>query len=119
MRKETKYTLPLGTVRYRVDVMDVALLEKLAKEDGWQDGESYFDYLDPIDNAAVLSRTFSTKSAAVAYALKNAERDVFRAPTIDELELIEEVITGTRFREWRCTNEWLIDDNELVDKAAA
>lgn len=117
MTKENKYTLPIGTKRYRVEYCDAKELEVLAKTEGWQDGESFWDYFDPISNPATKAKTFSSKQAAVVFAKKIASSDVFGEPSIEELVLEEKRYGRDRIRDWECPVYWYLQDGKLEEAA--
>lgn len=115
MSKVMKENFAVGTTLYRVKLMQTALVEKLAKAEGWTEGESYWDYIDPICNDAVRYASFKTFAEAEAHARKNAGGDIYSSPEIVEILLVEEVIEGTRFKEWEPQKRWLLDDGEIVE----
>lgn len=115
MKQENKYSLPIGTKRYRVEFCDEKEAIRLASQEGWTQGESLWDYLDPLDNDAHVFKSFKTLDAASRYAKSISERDVFKTPSIDEIELSEESIGRFRQRGWEITAHWLLDDGELVE----
>jgi hypothetical protein len=111
---DNKYSMPVGTLRYRVEYVDHAEAVRLAAADGWKEGESLWDYIDPIANDARFYRVFKTLDGAVKYAKTIRARDVYESPRVDEIELQEEWIEGAPFRDWEITQHWLIEDGELV-----
>lgn len=114
---ENKYKLPIGTTFFRVEWCDEPAAIKLATIEGWKDGDSLFDYIDPISNDAYMQKRFKTKPSALQYAKAIQARDIFRSPAIEQVELIEEKIDGTNFREWQPQERWILDGEELVEAA--
>ncbi len=117
MKQENKYSLPLGTQRYRVEFCDEAEAIRLAAQDGWTDGDSLWDYIDPIANDAYVCKGFKTLEAATRYAATVMSRDVFCAPRLDHLELREERIGRYKERSWETISHWLLEDGVLVEAA--
>lgn len=119
MKQENKYALPLGSKRYRVEFCDEAEAIRLAAAEGWTEGASLFDYIDPIANDAHRVRAFKTLEGAVDYAKRIAPRDVFRSPEIDELEL-RLAEPRDHIREWGIARSWVFDlGEELIEREAA
>jgi len=121
MKAENKYSLSIGTKRYRVDFCDEAEAIRLARLEGWKEGDSLFDYIDPIANDAHRVVAFKTFDAAKAYATSVVSRDIFRSPEIDEIQLQEHTFgSNTRLREWEITRSWIFDLGEkLIERFAA
>lgn len=116
-KSENKYRLPIGTTRYIVEICDEKEAMRLATIEGWKEGESLFDYIDPIANDARQWKGFKTKGAAAIYAKEHAKRDIFRSPFVEERVLVEEKYGRFTVREWETTSRWILDDGDLVEAA--
>lgn len=113
----TKASRPqVGDTRYFAEYLDYAAGKKHMIDGGGDpDYDTMWDYCQQED--ITVRKPFPSKEAAVAWAQKNRELDVFNTPRVQEDTFVE--IPGDELHlsvsRWEQTGYWEVDGDEVLE----
>lgn len=106
----------IGMTRYSVEYLDAEKgMQLLAVRRGDDEHAGLWDYVD--QDEITVQRAFPDKESAIAWAQRNAARDVFNMPRIREMTLTRK--PGDKRHNpvtyWERTGYWEIDGDEVCE----
>jgi hypothetical protein len=108
---QTQIKPKVGDVRYLAVWIDAATWEKLGRAQGWQPGESLYDYVEA--DYAEKQKQFPTLEAAKKWAEKNLKLDEWQTP-FAETQVYSDDGYGPPYS-WEIQTREIFDDGEWAD----